>query len=101
MGQRKLRRLDSLTYRRCPLLLLVAFVQKGLGSSATSPAQSIHEYKPGSFRARFRSLERPPRSFTASRSMRRTSFEIDGHDATLFEHALKYVQVLGSEPTAR
>jgi hypothetical protein len=27
-------------------------------------------------------------------------FEIDGHDATFFEHALKYVQVLSSDPTA-
>src|ERR1700730_8629558 len=27
-------------------------------------------------------------------------FEVDGHDATCFEHALKYVQVLGSDPTA-
>src|SRR6266849_3825886 len=26
--------------------------------------------------------------------------EVDGHDATFFEHALKYVQVLGSDPTA-
>jgi hypothetical protein len=26
--------------------------------------------------------------------------EVDGHDATFFEQALKYVQVLGSDPTA-
>src|SRR5690242_11665311 len=26
--------------------------------------------------------------------------EVEGHDATFFEHALKYIQVFGSDPTA-